>query len=605
VTPPAQFPTFGLAEDFTPGDTTSVLLCADRLRRLGLAHLRTAIPPDASQDWLTWLFTTLGDAAEILPALPAGRQFARLLEAVMTCAGSAADAIELTLKTPLTADPDALPPAARAIQQTGRTPILGLDAGADLHGLGAHHILQAFDVIGLHAAPLTQAWRQTVHRAITHYHPSAKLWLTDLSHPATDDAAPARACAQAVNLTSGRLYWRGLQEPSLLARLIPQGAAQLTATLANPAPAILATRPVLVTGGAGFIGANLADRLAGNSENVLIYDALARPGVERNLAWLKRRHPGRIAVAIADLRDETALTEAASSASAVFHLAAQVAVTTSLVAPVQDFDINVRGTLMLLEALRRGNPDAPLIFASTNKVYGDLADIPLTRRGDQYLPEDAQLRARGIGETRPLCFHTPYGCSKGAADQYVLDYAHSFGLRTAVLRMSCIYGERQLGTEDQGWLAHFLLRAIAGEPITIYGDGSQVRDVLHIDDAVETYLAARANIDKIVGHAFNLGGGPGNAISLLQLIDHIEHLLGRRVVLSFEPWRAGDQRYFVADATAVRDRLALRPPLPWREGVARLAAHFGARHAEQDPTFGNGDAPDDTIPVAAMTEAAL
>ncbi len=600
MTPAETAPTLGLAEDFIPGDTTSVLLCADRLRRLGLAHLRTAIPPDATPDWLTWLFATLGDAAEILPALPAGPQLDRLLDSVLACAGSAADAIELTLKTPLAADPAALPPAARAIQQTGRIAILGLDAGADLRRLGELHILKACDAIGLHAAPLTQAWRQTVQQALTCYHPAAKLWLTDLSHPTQDEVAEARAVAQALTNAPARLYWRGLQDPSLLARLLPQGPAQLTATLANPAPAILATRPVLVTGGAGFIGANLADRLAANGENVLVYDALTRPGVERNLAWLKHRHPGKIAVNIADLRDEPALTEAASTASAVFHLAAQVAVTTSLVAPVQDFDINVRGTLTLLEALRRFNPDAPLIFASTNKVYGDLADIPLTRRGDQYLPEDPHLRARGIPEARPLCFHTPYGCSKGAADQYVLDYAHSFGLRTAVLRMSCIYGERQLGTEDQGWLAHFLLRAIARDPITIYGDGSQVRDVLHIDDAVDTYLAARANIDRIAGRAYNLGGGPANAISLLQLIDHIEHLLGRRIDLAFEPWRAGDQRYFVADATAVRDTLSLRPPLPWREGVARLAAHFGARHAEQNPGFEDGD-----VESAAITEAAL
>jgi CDP-paratose 2-epimerase len=347
-------------------------------------------------------------------------------------------------------------------------------------------------------------------------------------------------------------------------------------------------RPILVTGGAGFIGANLADRLAAQGHDVLIYDALLRAGVERNLAWLTERHPDRIAVAIADLRDEAALTEAARNAAAVFHLAAQVAVTTSLVQPVEDFDINLRGTLTLLEALRRFNPGAPLIFASTNKVYGDLADIALVQRNGQYVPEDRALRATGIDETRPLCFHTPYGCSKGAADQYVLDYAHSFGLRTAVLRMSCIYGERQLGTEDQGWLAHFLLRAMQGEPLTIYGDGCQVRDVLHVGDAVETYLAAWHGIGGIAGRAFNLGGGPANAVSLLQLVGHIETLLGRKVHLDFQAWRAGDQRYFVADAGAVRAALGLPAPLGWRQGVARLAAHFGAVAAP-----------------AAVTEAAL
>jgi CDP-paratose 2-epimerase len=573
----------GLAQDFTPGDTLSVLHCAHRLRRLGLAHLRTAIPAEASQDWLTWLFATLRDAAALLPALSAHTsRLDRLLQTVLGSAGSAADAVELCVQTSLARDLPAIIQAARAIQHSGRLAILGIEPGVDLRLLGEHHVLNAFDAIGLRSAtPVDPAWRQSVRHAITCYHPALAIWATDITPARTNDIAEARAFAEALTIQTRRLYWRGLdRQPSLLARLLPQGAAHVMETLTNPAPAILAARPVLVTGGAGFIGANLADRLAANGEDVLIYDALARPGVERNLAWLKRRHPGKIAVAIADLRDEAALTEAAGSAGAVFHMAAQVAVTTSLAAPVEDFDINVRGTLTILEALRRFNPKAALIFASTNKVYGDLADIPLIRRGDQYLPEDPQLRARGIDETRPLCFHTPYGCSKGAADQYVLDYAHSFGLRSAVLRMSCIYGERQLGTEDQGWLAHFLLRAIARDPITIYGDGCQVRDVLHIDDAVDTYLAARMNIGRIAGRAYNLGGGPANAISLLQLIEHIEHLLGRPIELAFEDWRAGDQRYFVADAGAVRDTLGLRQPLPWREGVARLAAHFGARQAK-------------------------
>ena len=339
-------------------------------------------------------------------------------------------------------------------------------------------------------------------------------------------------------------------------------------------------RPVLVTGGAGFIGANLVDRLVTEGQSVVLYDSLARPGVERNLDWLKPRCGAKLSVLIADLRDEAALTKAARDASAVFHLAAQVAVTTSLVQPVDDFDINVRGTLTLLEALRRGNPTAPLIFASTNKVYGNLSDLALVCRDGRYVPEDAGIRGRGIDETRPLSFHTPYGCSKGAADQYVLDYAHSFGLHTAVLRMSCIYGERQFGTEDQGWLAHFLLSAIAGQPITLYGDGMQVRDVLHIDDAIDAYMAVWRNIGQVRGRAFNLGGGPANAISLLTLIDTIAGVLGRRVDVRHEDWRAGDQRYFVADAGALRTALGLPPPLDWRIGVARLARHFGARDAD-------------------------
>ncbi|MGK9170146.1 NAD-dependent epimerase/dehydratase family protein [Inquilinus limosus] len=337
------------------------------------------------------------------------------------------------------------------------------------------------------------------------------------------------------------------------------------------APARIGLRPVLVTGGAGFIGCNLADRLARDGHPVLVLDALARPGVERNLDWLRRTHPGRISVVIEDLRDGDAVSAAVRQAQAVFHLAGQVAVTTSLADPRTDFTVNVEGTLRLLEALRRHNPRAPLVFASTNKVYGDLADIGLERTEDAYRPADADLRGRGIGEDRRLDFHTPYGCSKGAADQYVLDYARSFGLPTAVLRMSCIYGPHQMGTEDQGWVAHFLIRTLAGEPITIFGDGRQVRDILFVDDAVEAYVAAWNRIEAVRGQAFNLGGGPANAVSLLQLIRRIETLTGRSVNVEFRDWRAGDQRYYVSDIGRAHRDLGLPAPLPWREGLRRLA----------------------------------
>jgi len=337
------------------------------------------------------------------------------------------------------------------------------------------------------------------------------------------------------------------------------------------APARTGQRPILITGGAGFIGCNLADRLARDGHHVLVLDALARPGVERNLNWLRRTHPGRISAAIEDVRNDGAVAAAAREAQAVFHLAGQVAVTTSLADPWTDFAVNVEGTLRLLEALRRHNPGTPLIFASTNKVYGDLADVTIERAGDAWLPADPALRERGIGEERRLDFHTPYGCSKGAADQYVLDYARSFGVPTAVLRMSCIYGPHQMGTEDQGWVAHFLIRALAGQPITIFGDGRQVRDVLFVDDAVEAYVAAWRRIGSVRGQAFNLGGGPANAISLLQLVRHIEMLTGRPVETEFRDWRAGDQRYYVSDITRARRALGLKQPLPWRQGLDRLA----------------------------------
>ena len=334
-------------------------------------------------------------------------------------------------------------------------------------------------------------------------------------------------------------------------------------------------RPILITGGAGFIGSNLADRLAGEGHEILVYDALSRPGVERNLAWLKSRHGSRITHIAGDVRDEDELVRAAADAKAVFHMAAQVAVTTSLADPREDFDINVRGTINLLDAVRVRPEPVPVIFASTNKVYGDLGDIEFDTLHDRYEPKAFAAR-RGIDESRPLDFHTPYGCSKGAADQYVLDYARSFGVPTLVFRMSCIYGQRQMGTEDQGWVAHFLIRALEDRSLTIYGDGRQVRDILDVGDAVNAYAAGLANIGKVAGRAFNLGGGSENAISLLELIDEMRAITGREIKLDFQDWRQGDQRWFVADTSAARAALDLPKPRGWRDGVARLAQWLSA-----------------------------
>jgi CDP-paratose 2-epimerase len=264
------------------------------------------------------------------------------------------------------------------------------------------------------------------------------------------------------------------------------------------------------------------------------------------------------------------VVRAAADAKAVFHFAAQVAVTTSMADPREDFEVNVRGTVNLLDALRTRSEPVPVIFASTNKVYGDLGDLTFSELDDRYEPAGLLAR-RGINESRPLDFHTPYGCSKGAADQYVLDYARSFGIPTVVFRMSCIYGQRQMGTEDQGWVAHFLIRALEGNPITIYGDGKQVRDILDVHDAVNAYAGALRQIDRVQGRAFNLGGGPHNAISLLQLIDEMRGVTGREIDLHFEPWRPGDQRWYVSDTHKAHAELGLPRPRGWGEGVARLA----------------------------------
>ncbi len=341
----------------------------------------------------------------------------------------------------------------------------------------------------------------------------------------------------------------------------------------------IAVQPVVVTGGAGFIGCNLADRLASDGHHVLVFDALARPGVEDNLDWLRQRHPRLVSTEIADVCDRAAVRQAMARTQAVFHLAAQVAVTTSLDDPDADFEINLRGTFNVIDALRRLPSPAPLIFASTNKVYGDLADLALQDTGEAYLPADPAIRAHGIGEDRPLQFYTPYGCSKGGADQYVLDAARSFGVPTAVIRMSCVYGPHQMGTEDQGWLAHFMISVLRDRAITLYGDGRQVRDALHVDDAVAAYLGAWRRIGDVSGQAFNLGGGPDNAVTLRQVIAEIERLTGKRADVSFADWRPGDQRYFVADSRRIGQALNLPKPVAWRDGLALLADWMAERHA--------------------------
>jgi CDP-paratose 2-epimerase len=331
-----------------------------------------------------------------------------------------------------------------------------------------------------------------------------------------------------------------------------------------------AGRPILITGGAGFIGSNLADSLLCDGNEVIILDNLSRAGVERNLAWLQSRHGSRVHPCIADVRDARAVDEAVKDAQAVFHLAAQVAVTSILVDPRYDLTVNIEGTLNVLEGLRRHAPKSPLVFASTNKVYGALEHVATEVVGDRHVPRNPRTREFGVDETCPLDFCTPYGCSKGAADQYILDYAHSYGLRSAVLRMSCIYGPRQFGTEDQGWVAHFLIRTLAGEAITIYGDGMQVRDILHVGDAVAAYRGMLAAIDEVKGRAFNLGGGPSNSVSLHALLHEIAAVTGINPALVYEAARNGDQPYFVADTRQIHQAIGWQARMGWRDGLRDL-----------------------------------
>jgi CDP-paratose 2-epimerase len=329
-------------------------------------------------------------------------------------------------------------------------------------------------------------------------------------------------------------------------------------------------RCTLITGGVGFIGVNLADRLLTQGKKVLVFDNLSRAGVDKNLLWLKERHGNNLHIMIADIRDKSAVKKAVDIAGQIFHFAAQVAVTSSLIDPFHDFDVNAKGTLNLLEAIRKSAHQPPVIFASTNKVYGDLDDLDIIVNGTRYHPAHPGFQQNGVNEKRNLDFHSPYGCTKGVADQYMLDYARTFGLKTAVFRMSCIYGLHQFGTEDQGWVAHFLIQALKKRNITLYGDGKQVRDILFADDLVNAYMLAMENIHRISGNAFNIGGGIDNTISLLELCELIGELSGTKPQVNFEDWRPSDQKYYVSDFTRFKTATGWIPQVGVKEGVQRL-----------------------------------
>src|ERR1044072_8402518 len=329
-------------------------------------------------------------------------------------------------------------------------------------------------------------------------------------------------------------------------------------------------KPILITGGAGFIGSNLAHRLLSAGHRVRLLDNLSRSGVERNLRWFIETHGDLVDIEVPDVRNLSIVKQAVRDASQIFHFAPQVGVTSSLVDPIEDFEVNARGTLNLLEAVRATDNPPPLVFTSTNKVYGNLGDLQFTNGSTRYAPVDPLIRERGIAEDRRLDFHSPYGCAKGAADQYVIDYARTYRIPALVFRMSCIYGPHQYGNEDQGWVAHFVIRSIAGKPITIYGDGMQVRDILFVEDLVDAFLLAQQHMNKIAGNAFNIGAGAANSISLLELLDLLAKLHGGELSVRFEDWRAADQRYYVADTSKFSGLTGWQPRVGVHEGVRRL-----------------------------------
>jgi CDP-paratose 2-epimerase len=505
--------------------------------------------------------------------------------------------------------------AAYWAKQCGKTTVLGGMSPIDANWLklmGERGLLKYIDAVGVHAFPVTaesrwEGWAPVVAKVrevLDAFQPAAEVWITETGYSTWrhDERRQLTAFVDALDAPVQRVYWYAAHDldpalptvggfhaderdyhfglrradggAKLLHRLWADGGLDAVrdaywlgkSAYVGKSP----EKPVLITGGCGFIGTNLAHRLCSSGQSVLLFDNLSRPGVEHNLAWLRRTHGDLMRVEVADVQDPHVLRHAVDRASAVYHFAAQVAVTSSLTNAIHDFEVNARGTLNLLEAIRAQDEPPPLVFTSTNKVYGGLPDIAMQLAGTRYEPQDEHIRARGIGEQRPLDFHSPYGCSKGTADQYVIDYARTFGLPAVVFRMSCIYGPHQCGNEDQGWVAHFLIRALRGEPITLYGDGKQVRDLLYADDLVDAFLLAQANMPTLSGNAFNVGGGPGNTISLLDLVDLIGELHGSRPDVRFGAWRPGDQRYYVSDTRKLQRMAGWSPQVSVEQGVTKL-----------------------------------
>ncbi len=327
-------------------------------------------------------------------------------------------------------------------------------------------------------------------------------------------------------------------------------------------------KKVLITGGAGFIGSNLAHHLLTQGQTVRIFDNLSRRGTESNLAWLREQHFQGLEFVQGDVRDFTQLRKAVEDVDTIYHLAAQVAVTTSVQDPRHDFETNAVGTFNMLEAVRLSQRKPVIVYTSTNKVYGGMEDLVIDELAERYAFRDYP---QGIAEDRPLDFHSPYGCSKGTADQYMHDYARIYDLPTVVFRMSCIYGTRQFGNEDQGWVAHFVIASALGRPITIYGNGKQVRDILWVGDLVQAFQLAAEKIDVTRGQIYNVGGGAGNTISVWVEFEQImSQLLGKSLPVTYGEWRPGDQPIYVSDTTKIRQALGWEPKVNKYQGIEKL-----------------------------------
>lgn len=503
--------------------------------------------------------------------------------------------------------------AAYWCKQRGKKTLLGGMSPIDpnwLQSMFDHGVMQYIDAVGIHGFPyvfdqMWDGWKEktdSVREVMQRNNCKAELWITEAGFSTWqhDEYKQLQEFKEALKADATRLYWYAVKDldaklptvagfhlddreyhfglkrtdgtSKLLYRLwAKHGTEKLLHLDYVKRTGLNAAEPyTLITGGAGFVGTNLAKRLLAQGKRVMVFDSLCRDGVEQNLQWLHEQFPDKLEVYVGDMRDMHTVRKVVDGADQVFHFAAQVAVTTSLDLPLNDFEINARGIINLLEAIRAQDTPPPLVFTSTNKVYGGLEDLRFVANGSRYYPEDSEIKKYGISEKRPLDFHSPYGCSKGAADQYVIDYARTYNLPMTVFRMSCIYGPHQYGNEDQGWVAHFAIRAIEDEPVNIYGDGKQVRDILFVEDLVDAFLLAQQHINSITAQAFNIGGGPANTVSLLELLQTIGEYKGEEIPLKFGDWRPGDQHYYVSDTRKFREATGWEPKHSVQEGVAKL-----------------------------------
>lgn len=324
---------------------------------------------------------------------------------------------------------------------------------------------------------------------------------------------------------------------------------------------------VVIIGGAGFIGSNTAEYHIKSGDEVLILDNFSRKGSYDNLKWLQSFYPALKYMHVDIRSDKKELLYSFDGKDLIYHFGAQVAVTTSVINPYKDFEINCLGTINVLEAIRKCKKRPAIIFTSTNKVYGEMNDLKVIEDKGRYTYADLPC---GVSEKFNLDFHSPYGCSKGAADQYVIDYSRIYDIKSIVFRMSCIYGPRQFGIEDQGWVAWFIIAALTNKHVTIYGDGKQVRDVLYVGDLINAFSLAYKNIDKIKGNVFNIGGGCNNTLSLLELIKYIEEFTGKEIMYNYSNWRAGDQKIYISNIEKANNIFGWNPKISTIEGVKFL-----------------------------------